>query len=80
MSAFEVEYTITADDAVDVSWTYGRSTRRRTIVIASAVALIALFIWFVSSFAHIELGQTCESGEGHDERHDEVHSNAGHRR
>jgi len=51
MSAFEVEYTITSDDAVDVSWTYGRSTRRKTILIAGAVAVVALAIWFVSSFA-----------------------------
>ena len=47
-SEFEVEYTITRDDAVDVSWTYGRASRRKTLLIGGAAAMASLAVWFVS--------------------------------
>jgi hypothetical protein len=48
-SGLEFDYTYTSDDAVNASWLYGRSARRRTLLIVGAVALFALAIWFVTS-------------------------------
>lgn len=50
MSRFEAEYTITLQDAVDVSWTYARPTRRKMTLIGGLVAVAAFATWWVTAF------------------------------
>jgi len=50
MTVFEAEYTITAEDAIDVSWAFNRPGRRRTTLVAGAIAGVAFATWWVTSF------------------------------
>jgi hypothetical protein len=50
MSSFEAEYTITPQDAVDVSWTYGRPTRRKATLLVGPVAVAAFATWWITAF------------------------------
>ena len=50
MTAFEAEYTITAEDAVNVSWAFNRSGRRRTVLVTAAIAIVSFATWVATSF------------------------------
>ncbi|MGH2488114.1 MAG: YcxB family protein [Candidatus Limnocylindria bacterium] len=49
MSQFEADYTITPQDAVDVSWTHARSTRRKVTLIGGLVAVVAFATWWLTT-------------------------------